>query len=207
MYLPDVFREERLEVLHGLIRHYPLATLVTAGPQGLAANPIPFFLAEAGDKGTLRAHLAKGNPQVADLRAGCDALVIFSGPQAYVTPSWYPSKAEHGKVAPTWNYATVQVRGQPRIIDDSQWLLALLGDFTDSQEQAKPHPWRVADAPEDYLAAALRGLVGLEIPIESIVGKWKVSQNRSENDRRGVARGLAEDDRDAAMAALVAATL
>ncbi len=207
MYLPDVFREERLEVLHDLIRHYPLATLVTAGPQGLAANPIPFFLAEAGDKGTLRAHLAKGNPQVADLRAGCDALVIFSGPQAYVTPSWYPSKAEHGKVAPTWNYATVQVRGQPRIIADSQWLLALLGDFTDSQEQARPHPWRVANAPEDYLAAALRGLVGLEIPIESIIGKWKVSQNRSATDRRGVARGLAEDDRDAAMAALVAATL
>ena len=207
MYLPDVFREERLEVLHGLIRHYPLATLVTAGPQGLAANPIPFFLAEAGDKGTLRAHLAKGNPQVADLRAGCDALVVFSGLQAYVTPGWYPSKAEHGKVAPTWNYATVQVRGQPRIIDDSQWLLALLDDFTDSQEQARPHPWRVADAPEDYLAAALRGLVGLEIPIESIIGKWKVSQNRSATDRRGVARGLAEDDRDAAMAALVAATL
>lgn len=207
MYLPDVFREERLEVLHGLIRHYPLATLVTAGPQGLAANPIPFFLAEAGDKGTLRAHLAKGNPQVADLRAGCDALVVFSGPQAYVTPGWYPSKAEHGKVAPTWNYATVQVRGQPRIIDDSQWLLALLGDFTDSQEQSRPHPWRVADAPEDYLAAALRGLVGLEIPIESMIAKWKVSQNRSATDRRGVARGLAEDDRDAAMAALVAATL
>jgi transcriptional regulator len=207
MYLPEVFREERLEVLHGLIRDYPLATLVTAGPQGLAANPIPFFLAEAGDKGTLRAHLAKGNSQAADLRAGCEALVIFSGPQAYVTPSWYPSKAEHGKVAPTWNYATVQVRGAPRIIDDSQWLLALLGDFTDIQEQAQPHPWRVADAPEDYLAAALRGLVGLEIPIESMIGKWKVSQNRSATDRRGVARGLEEDARDAAMAALVAATL
>lgn len=207
MYLPDVFREERLDVLHGLIRDYPLATLVTAGPQGLCANAIPFFLAEAGDKGTLRAHLAKGNPQVADLRAGSPALVIFSGSQAYVTPSWYPSKAEHGKVAPTWNYATVQVRGLPRIIDDSQWLLTLLGDFTDRQEQPRPHPWQVADAPEDYLAAALRGLVGLEIPIQSLVGKWKVSQNRSATDRRGVARGLAEDGSTAVMAALVAATL
>ena len=207
MYLPDVFRDERLEVLHGLIRDYPLATLVTAGPQGLAANPIPFFLAKVGDKGTLRAHLAKNNPQVADLRAGSDALVIFSGPQAYVTPSWYPSKAEHGKVVPTWNYATVQVRGLPRIIDDSQWLLTLLGDFSDRQESARPHPWRVADAPGDYLAAALRALVGLEIPIETMVGKCKVSQNRSESDRRGVARGLEQDDHDAAMAALVAATL
>ena len=207
MYLPDVFREERVEVLHGLIRDYPLATLVTAGPQGLAANPIPFFLAEAGDKGTLRAHLARSNPQVADLRAGCDALVIFSGPQAYVTPSWYPSKAEHGKVAPTWNYATVQVRGAPRIIDDSQWLLTLLKNFTDREEQARPHPWQVADAPDDYLAVALRALVGLEIPIDTLVGKWKVSQNRSAADRRGVAHGLEQDDHDADMAALVAATL
>lgn len=204
MYRPPAFREDRLEVLHALMRAHPLATLVTAGTRGLEANLLPFTVAADGSpKGVLRAHLARANEQVAALRAGGEALVVFQGPEAYVTPSWYPSKHEHGKVVPTWNYVVMQARGTPRVIDDPDWLRDQIETLTAGQETARPVPWRVGDAPEPFVAAQLKGIVGLEIPIERIEGKWKVSQNRPEADRYGVVDGLRRDGSADEMARLV----
>jgi transcriptional regulator len=202
MYVPPAFGEERPEVLRALIRAHPLATLVTTGAEGLTANLAPFILAEIPDGDVLRAHMARANDQFDALRAGAEALVIFQGPQAYITPSWYATKAEHGKVVPTWNYAVVQAWGTPRVIDDADWLLAQVTALTTAQESVRAEPWAVTDAPETYVAAQLRGIVGLEIPIRRIEGKWKVSQNQPEANRRSVVAGLrdaAQDD----MASLV----
>ncbi len=204
MYRPPHFREDRPEVLHALMRAHPLATLVTAGAGGLMANLLPFTLAETGGKGTLRAHLAKANPQLEALRDGAQALVIFQGPDAYISPAWYPAKAEHGKVVPTWNYAVVQARGTPRVIDDPDWLRALVETLTTTHEATRPTPWQVGDAPEPFIAAMLNGIAGLEIPIDSLEGKWKVSQNRAAADRQGVVAGLRQEGGDEAMARLVA---
>ena len=198
MYRPPAFREDRPALLHAAIRAHPLATLVTHGPSGLTANLVPFTLVE-GD--LLRAHLAKANPQLADLRAGGEALVIFQGPQAYVTPAWYPSKQEHGKVVPTWNYILVQARGRPRVIDDAGWLRAQIDALTALQEAGQPEPWAVTDAPPDFVAAQLKGLAGVEIPIDRIEGKWKASQNQPEANRAGVVAGLRAQDSASPMAA------
>jgi len=203
MYVPPAYREARPEVLHALIRAHPLGTLVTNGPAGLVANLIPFDLAEGTAGPLLRAHLARANPQADELRAGGEALVIFQGPEAYVTPSWYAAKAEHGRVVPTWNYAVVQVRGVPEVIDAPEWLAAQVGRLTDRHEAERAHPWAVGDAPEAFIGAQLRAIVGLEIAVSRIEGKWKASQNRSEADRLGVARGLRESDAGSAMADLV----
>ena len=203
MYRPSHFREDRPEVLHALIGAHPFAQLVTAGEQGLIANPLPLLIDPAASpNGTLRGHLARANDQVAALSAGGQALVIFQGPQAYVSPSWYPSKAEHGKVVPTWNYVAVHAWGVPRVIDDAAWLRRLIEDLTVSQEQHRPEPWAVGDAPEEFIATMVNAIVGIEIPIDRIEGKWKLSQNRSEPDRRGVVEGLRADG-NAAMADLV----
>jgi transcriptional regulator len=191
MYRPSHFREDRPEILHALIRAHPLAQLVTAGGQGIEANPLPLLIDPAASaNGTLRGHLARANDQVTTLRACGQALIIFQGPGAYVSPSWYPSKAEHGKVVPTWNYVAVHAWGVPRVIDDPVWLRQLIEDLTLSQEQDRPKPWAVSDAPEDFIATMVKAIVGIEIPIDRIEGKWKISQNRSEADRRGVAEGL-----------------
>jgi transcriptional regulator len=205
MYRPPHFREDRPAVLHALIRAHPFAQLVTAGEQGLMANPLPLLIdPDASPNGTLRGHLARANDQVAALRAGGEALVIFQGPQAYVSPSWYPGKAEHGKVVPTWNYVAVHTWGAPRVIDDPVWLRRLIDDLTVSQEQHRTNPWAVGDAPEDFIATMVKAIVGIEIPIDRIEGKWKASQNRSKPDQRGVAEGLRAGGNEA-MADLVAA--
>jgi len=190
MYCPATFREERLDVLHDLMTRHPLATLITSGSGGLTANLVPFSLHQGGSHGMLRAHLARGNKQVDELRKGAETLVLFQGPECYVSPSWYPSKAEHGKVVPTWNFAMVQVRGKPQVLDDADWILEQIEQLTNNHEHGRPHPWKVTDAPEDFIAAQLKGIVGIEIPISSIEGKWKVSQNRLPEDRRGVVEGL-----------------
>jgi transcriptional regulator len=204
MYRPVAFREDRIEAMHALIRAHPLGTLVSAGEGGLAANAIPFLVdPAASEKGVLHAHMARANDQLAALRAGGEVLVIFQGPQAYVTPSWYPSKAEYGKVVPTWNYVAVHAWGTPRVIEDAAWLRDQIGRLTASQEASRSPPWAVADAPDDFIASQLRGIVGIEIPITRIEGKWKVSQNRAEADRRGVVDGLAAEGAQA-MAQLVA---
>ena len=194
MYQPPAFREDRIEVQHALIRAHPLGLLVTAGPAGLLANFFPFLLdAEDGSgKGTLRLHIARANPQWRELEAIEQCLVVFQGPQDYVTPSWYATKRETGKVVPTWNYATVHVWGRPRIIHDDAWLRRQIEDLTASRENLRPAPWKVDDAPSDFIAAQMRAIVGVEIPIGRIEGKWKMSQNRPEGDREGVIAGFRE---------------
>lgn len=191
MFLPAQFREDRLEVQHELIRAHPLGLLVAHAADGLDANHIPFVLdAGAGERGTLRCHVARPNPLWSNLASGGECLVVFQGPQAYVTPSWYPTKRETGRVVPTWNYAAVHCWGRPRVIEDIAWLSAQIDALTRQQEAPRAEPWGVTDAPEVYIAAQLRGIVGIEIPIARIEGKWKASQNRSEADRAGVVAGL-----------------
>ena len=192
MYVPPAFAEDRAAVLHGLIAAHPLALLVTGGD--LLANPVPMMLEADADAGLLRAHLARANPQIAALRAaqaaGTEVLAVFQGPQAYISPGWYASKAEHGRVVPTWNYLMVQVRGVPRVIEDADWLHGQTSALTDRFETGMPDPWAVTDAPDAFVAAHLRGIVGVEIPVTRIAGKWKASQNRPAADRAGVIAGL-----------------
>lgn len=203
MYQPSAFKEERIETLHALIRSHPLATLITAGCGGLLANLVPFTLVGEGAKGTLRCHVARANDQVEALKAGAETLVLFQGPEAYITPSWYPSKKEHGRVVPTWNYVVVQVRGKPRLIEDPAWIRAQIGHLTSIHEGERAKPWNVSDAPEPYIAGQIKAIVGVEIPVAAIEGKWKASQNRPEADRRGVEAGLRREGINE-MAALVA---
>ena len=202
MYRPPAFREDRPELLHAAMRAHPLATLVTHGPAGLTANLVPFTLVPGEDgPDLLRAHLARANPQLVDLRAGGEALVIFQGPQAYVTPSWYPSKQEHGKVVPTWNYILVQAHGRPKVFDDAGWLRAQIDALTTLQEADRDDPWAVNDAPADYVAAQLKGIAGVEIAVERIEGKWKASQNQPAANHAGVVTGLRDLDPASPMAA------
>lgn len=206
MYQPPAFREDRLEVQHTFIRTHPLGLLITGGPAGLIANLFPFLLDRDGSgKGTLRLHIARANPQWRELEAIDQCLVVFQGPQDYVTPSWYATKRETGKVVPTWNYATVHAWGRPRIVDDDAWLRRQLEDLTLSREGRRTAPWQVDDAPADFIAAQMRAIVGVEIPILAIEGKWKMSQNRPEADRLGVIAGFREaGEAGETMAALVA---
>ncbi|MBT1154114.1 FMN-binding negative transcriptional regulator [Aminobacter anthyllidis] len=193
MYQPPLFRETRPEVLHALIRNHRLGLLICNGSEGPVANPLPFLLdADVGPNGRLRAHLARANPQWRLLAETPDmpVLVVFQGADSYVTPSWYETKRETGKVVPTWNYATVQVRGKARVIDDKDWLAGQIAELTASQETGRTEPWQVTDAPDTYIAAQIKGIIGLEIDIASIDGKWKVSQNRPVGDRVGVAEGI-----------------
>ena len=199
MYQVPQFREESLAAKHDLIRANPLGMLISHGPDGLLANPIPFLLYDEGDKGTLRCHLSRANGQWQALRDSPEALVVFQGVDRYVTPSWYPAKAEHGKVVPTWNYAMVQARGSARIIEDAAWLLANVSALSDAHEGRRQKPWAVSDAPESFIAGQLKGIVGVEIVIEKIDGKFKASQNRSVADRTGVAEGLAAEGDGAAL--------
>lgn len=207
MYQPPHHREDRLEVQRALIRAHPLGALVTYGTGGLTANLVPFILdAAASPLGTLKAHIARANPQWRDFDPAVEALVIFHGVESYITPSWYATKREHGKVVPTWNYATVQARGTMRAIEDRDWLAEQIAALTAQNEGAREEPWSMSDAPDAFIAAQIRGVVGLEIPINHIEGKWKVSQNRPAADREGVIAGLLEaGEADAdAMAELVA---
>jgi transcriptional regulator len=198
MYQPPHFREDRLEVQHALIRAQSLGLLITAGPGGLQANHVPFLIDAAGSEhGTLRVHLARANPQLHELAVVAECLVVFQGPQQYISPSLYPTKREHGKVVPTWNYITVHAWGRPQVIDDAAWLRRQVEDLTSHNEGSRPAPWYVSDAPEPYVAAQLKGIVGIEIPIARIEGKWKVSQNRPAVDQAGVVAGLRGNGDDA----------
>ena len=200
MYLPPHFREDRPEVQLGLIAAHPLGLLVSHGEDGLLADPLPFLHEpEPAPSGRLRAHMARANPHWRRLAGeGCDVLVVFQGPQAYVTPSWYAAKREHGKVVPTWNYLTVQVRGRAVVTDATDWLAGQTAALTDRMEAGRDEPWAVTDAPEPFVASQLKAIVGLEIRIERIVGKWKASQNRAPADRAGVREGLAQAGAEAA---------
>lgn len=201
MYQPEQHREDRLAVQQDLIEAHPFGLLISVGAEGLLANGLPFLLQrDSGDKGRLQAHIARANPQWTGLD-GQAVLVVFQGPLTYVTPGFYETKRETGKVVPTWNYAMVQARGVARVRADAAWLDTQIAALTDRHEAAQPAPWQVSDAPRPYIEAQLRGIVGIEIDIRELEGKWKVSQNRPEGDRLGVAQGLAEAHPE--MAALV----
>ena len=201
MYLPSHFQETRADVLQELIRTHPLGTLVTFGPDGLNANHVPFeYDPHPAPLGILRAHVARANPVWREAATDVPSLVVFQGPDAYVSPSWYPSKAEHGKVVPTWNYVMVQARGPLRAIDDPAWLLQLVTRLTERHETPRSAPWAVSDAPADYVQTMLRAIVGIELELTSLSGKWKVTQNRPAADRAGVVDGLKRVGDDAAMA-------
>jgi transcriptional regulator len=206
MYLPKHFEEARVEVLHELIRAHPLGALVTLGADGLEANHIPFEVdPDPAPFGTLRGHVARANPVWRELSRGADALVIFQGPATYVSPSWYPSKQEGGKVVPTWNYAVVHAYGTLRAVDDPAWLRAFVEKLTDRHEAGRAARWKVTDAPADYVDKMVTAIVGIELPIARVLGKWKVSQNRPARDREGVVAGLQQQGSDVstAMAELV----
>lgn len=190
MYLPAAFREERVEILQALMHAYPLATLVSAAGGQADADHIPLLLEPSESPGgVLRGHVARANP-LWRLQAGTELLVIFQGPQHYVSPSWYASKAESGKVVPTWNYLVVHARGRLQVHDDPLWVRGLVSRLTAVQEARFAQPWAVEDAPGEYLDRMLGAIVGIEIPVLSLVGKWKNSQNRQPADRGGVERGL-----------------
>ena len=191
MYQPAHFDETRPEVVRELMRAHPLATLVTLDADGLNANHIPLlFDAEDGPHGTLRGHVARGNPVWRQAPRVHDALAIFQGPQAYISPSWYPAKQVDGKVVPTWNYAVVHAYGPLVIKDDIAWMRRFLERLTTRHESVQAHPWKIADAPDDFIAKHMAAVVGIEIPVTRIFAKWKVSQNRSRADGIGVAAGL-----------------
>ena len=191
MYLPAHFREDRLDVLHEFIERHPLGTLVAATSGNLTADHLPMLLARTERaKGTLHGHVARANPLWKSTAAGSEVLVIFGGADAYVSPSWYAEKALTGKVVPTWNYAVAHVRGRIRFFDDATRLHALVSSLTDHHERPQLSPWSVDDAPEPYVQAQLRAIVGFEIEILEIVGKFKASQNRSAADRAGVRDAL-----------------
>ena len=190
MYTPKHFVETRVDALHGLIRAYPFATLVTRAADGLTANHLPFEL--VGD--VLHGHVARGN-ELAQLD-GAEVLLVFQGPDGYISPNWYPSKHETGREVPTWNYAVVHVHGRLRVIDDAAWLRRLLEILTDHHEADQPQPWKISDAPEDHIETSLRAIVGLEIAIDRIEGKFKLSQNHPARNRAGVIDGLRERDGD-----------
>ena len=192
MYIPRANQEDRVPVLHKLIEEHPFASLITMGSSGLFASHIPMVLEQNGAMGQLRGHISRANSQWRDYTPAVEALAIFSGPQHYITPNWYLEKQETGKVVPTWNYVVVHAYGYLKVIEDGEWLMTHLTSLTNIHEADSPVPWKIGDAPADYIAALRRGIVGLEMTIERLEGKWKVSQNRSEQDRDGVAKGLAE---------------
>ena len=214
MYQVAAFREERIDVMHALIRAHPLAVLVTSAGGTLEANHLPLLIDPLpSPQGTLRGHVARANPLWRqsheaghDIEHENEVLAVFQGPQVYVTPSWYPEKRASGKVVPTWNYAVVHARGPLIIHDDRDWLRDLVSRLTHQQEAGMAQPWRIGDAPADYIERMLGAIVGIEIPISRIEGKWKVSQNRGDADRAGVVGGLAQlnDPQAQAMARLVA---
>jgi transcriptional regulator len=207
MYLPQTFEETDQAVLHEFIRSHPLATLVTNDTGGLCANHIPMLI-ESDLEGqiVLRGHVARANPLWKNLQAGVEALAIFQDQGLYITPSWYPSKRETGRVVPTWNYVAVHVSGCARAIDEANWLRQFLTRLTAAHEMQRAQPWHLTDAPGDHIDRQLRAIVGIELSVAHMVGKWKVSQNRSVADAAGVVSGLNQQGDNAAlnMAALVA---
>lgn len=191
MYIPKAHEEKNTSILHALVKSHPLGTWVTHNEEGLIVNHIPFIIdGTLGENGTLLGHVARANPVWKEFSSTENSVVIFQGAETYITPSWYPSKHEHGRALPTWNYAVVHVHGLPRIIEDKEWLLNHLNALTDEHESEQTLPWKVEDAPEDFTKHMLKSIVGIEIPIAKLEGKWKVNQNKQEPDKLGVIAGL-----------------
>jgi transcriptional regulator len=191
MYLPKHFEERDPERLRGFIERHPLGSLVTATESGLDANHIPFVFAHTGSAaGTLHGHIARANPLWREIGRDAPVLVIFRGPDSFISPTWYPSKREDSRVVPTWNYAVVHVHGVLRCVDDPAWVRSHVEALTREHEGKREAPWAVTDAPADFIEKMVAAVVGIEISITQLVGKWKVSQNRSISDRIGVAEAL-----------------
>jgi len=189
MYQPDHFRVDDVAAMHALMRSRPFVTLVSGGA-GLYATHMPTVLKSSEPYGTIEFHLSRANPHWKYLTECDEALVIFQGQEAYITPNWYPSKAEHQKVVPTWNYAVVHAYGRPEIMQDAGWLRGHVAELSAQQERSEPRPWELADAPQRYIDVMLRGIVGFRFVITRLEGKWKMSQNREMRDREGVVKGL-----------------
>jgi transcriptional regulator len=206
MYVQDHFRVEDVPQMHALMRARPLAALISAGSAGLYASHLPTVLKEDGPYGVIECHLARANPHCKDLAEGNEALMIFQGPEGYITPGWYPSKAQHGKVVPTWNFAVVHAYGRPEVMQDKDWLRRHVGELTAQHERGEATPWALSDAPDSYIEVMLRGIVGFRFAITRLEGKWKMSQNREMRDREGVVKGLGQRGAvdDLEMAELVA---
>lgn len=194
MYNPSPFKQQDDQQLKGFITQYPLATLVSINSSGLEANHIPLYFIEEAGKLLLRGHIAKANPLWKEAGDKSQVLIIFQGPQSYISPNWYPSKKEHGKVVPTWNYACVHLSGEISFISDNAWKLDMLNTLTNKSERHQAAPWKVADSPEGYIERLMAGIVGIEISLSSMQGKWKMSQNKSDSDHQGVVDGLSESD-------------
>ena len=209
MYIPPSFAEDDLPTLHAFVEAHPLGALITAGDAGLFATHLPLLLDRtAGPFGTLTGHVARANPHARHIAGGArEALVLFAGPDAYITPSWYATKAESGRVVPTWNYVAVHAYGTIALRDDPEFLRAFLEALTARHEANRAEPWHVSDAPEAYIAQQMRAIVGFELQITRLEGKWKMSQNRPGADIDGVVGGLAQSDGpgDRTVAALVEA--
>ena len=192
MYLPSAFRQDDLAELHAQIQASPFALLTSAGAAGVQASHLPLLLApDEGEFGTLYGHFARANPHWRDLQGSAEALAVFSGPDAYISPGWYPAKAEHGKVVPTWNYIAVHARGPVELIEEPERLLQIVSRLSDQHESGRERPWAVSDAPREYIDSMLRAIVGFALPIRRLEGKWKLGQNRSAADQAGVRDGLA----------------
>ena len=208
MYTPSYFRVADTADVHAMMRAQPFAILVTHGSEGITATHLPTVLKVDADcpLGRIECHQARPNPQWKTLTSDIDALMIFQGPEAYIRPGWYPSKAEHGKVVPTWNYAAVHAYGHLETVEDKDWLLVHVSELSDQQEAPYVAPWSTADAPANFLDALVRGIVGLKLTIRRLEGKSKMSQNRPAADRAGVVEGLAQraSGEDTAIASLVA---
>jgi transcriptional regulator len=194
VYIPPLFKEDRIDVLHAAILGSGLATLVTLTADGLIASHVPMLLdPEPTPYGTLLGHVARPNPQARGSVPGVQALAIFQGPDAYITPSWYATKRNNGKVVPTWNYVTIHAYGPVEFFNDTERLRAIVTRLTEREERARTEPWAVTDAPADFIDGMLKGIVGFALPIARLEGKWKMSQNRPAQDRAGVVAGLEAD--------------
>jgi len=191
MYRPDHYRVDDLSLMHALMRAKPLVALVSGGAEGLCASHLPTVLKSEAPYGVIEFHLARANPHWKQLAECNEALMIFHGPEGYITPNWYPSKTEHGKVVPTWNYAVVHAYGRPEVMKERDWLRRHVTELTSQQERNEAKPWALSDAPDTYIDVMLRGIVGFRFAITRLEGKWKMSQNRDAKDRDGVSRGLA----------------
>ena len=203
MYLPSHFAAADPEALHELMRGHPLGALITCGELGLDANHLPFeFDAGEGEHGILRAHVARNNPLWQEVKEGDEVLVIFKAVDGYVSPSWYPSKQEHHQQVPTWNYAVVHAHGRIRVRDDARFVRRLLASLTRVHEAAEPAPWKMADAPRDYIEAMVQAVVGIEIEVSQLVGKFKLSQNKEEGDQLGAVDALQAKGQTALAAAM-----
>jgi transcriptional regulator len=190
MFQPDHFRVDDVAEMHALMRARPFAALVSAGPLGLYGTHLPTVLKSEAPNGVIECHLSRANPHWKDLAEGGEAMLIFQGPEGYITPNWYATKAETGKAVPTWNYAVVHAYGRPAIMKEKDWLLRHVTELSAQQERSEARPWEVSDAPASYIDVMLRGIVGFRFEITRLEGKWKMSQNRDTQDRVGVIEGL-----------------